>query len=179
MTNDSSVIMDAKAIDRSLYRMAHEIAEQNAKLADVALVGIQTRGVPLASRLSEKISSFTGLTLPVGALDITLHRDDLRQKVVVPKIQPTHIPFDVVGKSIVLVDDVLFTGRSFHAALNALLDFGRFARIQLCVLIDRGHRELPIRPDFVGKNVPTALNQKVSVKVREIDGEDSAHLVNS
>ncbi|MDZ4815030.1 MAG: bifunctional pyr operon transcriptional regulator/uracil phosphoribosyltransferase PyrR [Verrucomicrobiota bacterium] len=173
------LIMDAKTIDRALYRMAHEIAEQNEKLSQVALVGIQTRGVPLAHRLAAKIQLFTKVVLPVGALDITLHRDDLRQKAVIPVIHPTHISFDVTGKNIILVDDVLFTGRSFQAALNALLDFGRCARIQICVLVDRGHRELPLHADFTGKNIPTALDEKVNVRVFEVDGEDHVKVVAS
>lgn len=169
--------MDPKTIDRALYRMSHEIAETHDKLSSVALVGIQTRGVPLAQRLATKIESFTNIRPPVGALDITLHRDDLRQKVVIPKIQPTHMPFDVTDRSIVLVDDVIYTGRSFQAALNALLDFGRCARITICVLVDRGHRELPIKADYVGKNVPTSLQQRVNVKFTEIDGEDSVEVM--
>ncbi len=178
MSEKKQLIMDGKAIDRALYRMSHEIAETHDKLSQIALVGIQTRGVPLATRLSEKIQSFTNFKAPVGALDITLHRDDLRQKVIIPKIQPTHIPFDVTDRSIILVDDVIFTGRSFQAALNALLDFGRCARITICVLVDRGHRELPIKADYVGKNVPTSLQQRVNVKVAEIDSEESVEVIN-
>lgn len=177
MSEKSLLLMDAKAIDRALYRMSHEIAETHDKLSQVALVGIQTRGVPLAERLAAKIQSFTNFKAPVGALDITLHRDDLHQRVVIPKIQPTHIPFDVAGRSIVLVDDVIFTGRSFQAALNALLDFGRCARITICVLVDRGHRELPIKADYVGKNIPTAMNQRVNVRVVETDGEDAVEVI--
>ncbi|MDX2226257.1 MAG: bifunctional pyr operon transcriptional regulator/uracil phosphoribosyltransferase PyrR [Verrucomicrobiae bacterium] len=172
-----TTMMDAKAIDRALSRMAHEIAEQTEKVALLAFVGIHSRGVPLAHRLASRMEAFTGVKIPVGALDITLHRDDLRNRVIIPKIQPTHIPFDVSGRHVVLIDDVLFTGRSFQAALNALLDFGRCARIRIAVLVDRGHRELPLKADFVGKNVPTSPEQKVVVRLREIDGEDGATLI--
>lgn len=177
MNEKKLTVLDAKAIDRALYRMSHEIAETHDKLSQIALVGIQTRGVPLAHRIAGKIQSFTNFKAPVGALDITLHRDDLRQRVVIPTIQPTHIPFDVTDKSIILVDDVIYTGRSFQAGLNALLDFGRCARITICVLVDRGHRELPIKADYVGKNVPTALQQRVNVRLTEVDGEDHVEVI--
>jgi len=163
---ESTVILDMVAIQRALTRIAHEIAERNEVSAEVVLVGIPTGGVPLARRLGSLLSEIWKHPVPVGTLDVSMHRDDLDQRAA-PKIHPTVIPFDVAGKTVVLVDDVLFSGRTVRAALDALNDFGRPRRIQLAVLVDRGHRELPIRADYVGKNVPTALNEKVSLRVVE------------
>ncbi len=164
--------MSAEEIRRALMRLAHEVLERNAGAQELALVGIRARGVPLAQRLSRMIAEIEGTEVPVGALDITLYRDDLAIRPDHPVIRRTEIPFSVDGLSIVLVDDVLYTGRTVRAALDALMDLGRPRRIQLAVLIDRGHRELPIRADFVGKNVPTARDEEVLVHLQETDGVD-------
>jgi len=171
---EKAVIMDEIAMNRALTRIAHEIIERNKGVSDLALVGIHRRGVPLAMRLANKIESVEGLLPPVGALDITLYRDDRDGAVDKCLLTTTDIPFDIVGKKIVMVDDVLFTGRTVRAAMDALMDMGRPKAIQLAVLVDRGHRELPIRADFVGKNVPTSSTEVVSVYVKEIDGIDKA-----
>ncbi len=163
---ESTLILDATAIQRALTRIAHEIAERNEVSSDVALIGIPTGGVPLAQRLGKILAGIWNHAVPVGSLDVSMHRDDLDQRVA-PTIFPTDIPFDVTGKTIVLVDDVLFSGRTTRAALDALNDFGRPKKIQLAVLVDRGHRELPIKADFVGKNVPTALDEKISLLLTE------------
>jgi len=163
---EPTVILDAVAIQRALTRIGHEIAERNEVSADVVLVGIPTGGVPLARRLGNILSEIWKQPVPVGTLDVSMHRDDLDQRAA-PKIHPTVIPFDVTGKTVVLVDDVLFSGRTTRAAMDALNDFGRPKKIQLAVLIDRGHRELPIKADFVGKNVPTALEEKISLRLVE------------
>lgn len=163
---ESTVILDATAIQRALTRIAHEIAERNEQSAEVVLVGIPTGGVPLAQRLGKILAEIWKHAVPTGSLDVSMHRDDLDQRVA-PKIHPTEIPFDVDGKTVVLVDDVLFSGRTTRAALDALNDFGRPKKIQLAVLIDRGHRELPIKADFVGKNVPTAHDEKISLLLTE------------
>jgi pyrimidine operon attenuation protein/uracil phosphoribosyltransferase len=167
-----AVIMDAESIRRALTRIAHEISEANKGVDGVALVGIRRRGGPLAYRLASRIESIEGVKPPVGVLDITLYRDDLTTLGPAPIVHRTEVDFDVADKTIVLVDDVIFTGRTVRAALDALMDLGRPRRIQLAVLIDRGHRELPIKPDFVGKNVPTSRQEIVSVLVEEIDKED-------
>ena len=159
-------------IRRALRRIAHEIVERNRGLDDVVLVGMRTRGVPLASRLADAIEEFEGRPVPVGALDIGLYRDDIPAMDLKPQLKPTELPTDIHGRRVVLVDDVLFTGRSIRAALDALIDFGRPASIQLAVLVDRGHRELPIRADYVGKNIPTALSDDVQVLLDETDGRD-------
>ncbi|HHY46166.1 MAG TPA: bifunctional pyr operon transcriptional regulator/uracil phosphoribosyltransferase PyrR [Firmicutes bacterium] len=169
---EKAQIMDQDAMRRACTRMAHEIIEKNKGTEGLALVGIMTRGYPLAQRLAAAIKSIEGKDIPVGILDITLYRDDLDSAPVQPVIHKTEIPFDVTGKRIVLVDDVLYTGRTIRAAMDALMDLGRPEQIRLAVLIDRGHRELPIRADFVGKNVPTSRKEIVNVKVREIDGVD-------
>jgi pyrimidine operon attenuation protein / uracil phosphoribosyltransferase len=158
--SDSTVILDATAIQRALTRIAHEIAERNEVGADVVLIGIPADGDHLARRLSRILSDIWSRPVPVGILDVSMHRDDLDRRAA-PKVFPTVIPFDVTGKTVVLVDDVLFSGRTTRAAMDALNDFGRPKRIQLAVLVDRGHRELPIKADFVGKNVPTALEEKI------------------
>jgi len=168
---DSSVILNAAAIQRALTRIAHEIAERNEAGSDVVLVGIQRGGVPLAARLGDLLAGLWGNPVPTGSLDVSMHRDDLDQRAA-PHIHPTQIPFDVTGKTVVVVDDVLFSGRTIRAAMDALNDFGRPRRIQLAVLIDRGHRELPIKADFVGKNVPTSLTEKVHVRFGEPGVED-------
>jgi pyrimidine operon attenuation protein/uracil phosphoribosyltransferase len=165
---EATVILNATAIQRALTRIAHEIAERNEVGTDVVLVGIPLVGDQLAFRLGKILSEIWKLPVPVGVLDVSMHRDDLRQRAA-PTIHPTVLPFDVTGKTVVLVDDVLFTGRTTRAAMDALNDFGRPKKIQLVVLIDRGHRELPIKADFVGKNVPTAANEKVHVHLGEKD----------
>ena len=172
---DSTVILNAPAIHRALSRIAHEVVERNEASTEVALVGIQRGGLPMAKRLSGLLASIWEHPVPSGALDVSMHRDDLDRRVA-PNVQPTVIPFDVTGKTVVLVDDVLFSGRTVRAAMDALNDFGRPKCIQLAVLIDRGHRELPIRADFVGKNVPTALAEKVHVRFGEAGAEDEAVL---
>lgn len=179
MKNPTSKIMDHEAIRRAIQRLAHEIVEKNKGVDDLALVGIRTRGVTLAERLNEAIRQIEGRSVPVGILDITLYRDDLTMVSTQPVVHETLIDFDLKDKKIVLVDDVLFTGRTIRAALDALIDFGRPSSIQLAVLIDRGHRELPIRADFVGKNIPTSLNQNIKVKLKENDeGEDEVIVEN-
>jgi pyrimidine operon attenuation protein/uracil phosphoribosyltransferase len=165
-------ILSVDDMRRALVRIAHEIGERNGGLADVILVGIRRRGVPLAERIAAAIADFEGLQVPVGQLDITLYRDDLRMRGPAPLVRKTSIEQDLTGKVVVLVDDVLYTGRTVRAALDAVADLGRPACIQLAVLIDRGHRELPIRADFVGKNVPTSRVERVAVRLREIDGAD-------
>ncbi len=166
-------VMDADDIRRALTRIAHEIVEKNHGADKIALVGVLTRGAPLAERLAKLLQQIEGTETPVGRLDIGLYRDDFSSNPAgSPRISPSDIPFDVTGKRIVLVDEVLFTGRTARAALSALLDMGRPASIQLAVLIDRGHRELPIRPDFVGKNLPTGRGEHVQVCLQEVDGID-------
>jgi pyrimidine operon attenuation protein/uracil phosphoribosyltransferase len=172
---ESTVILNASALQRALTRIAHEIAEQNDSSADVVVIGIQRGGVVLAQRVGELLAGIWGQPVPVGSLDVSMHRDDLDQRVS-PDIHPTVIPFDVTGKTVVLVDDVLFSGRTVRSAMDALNDFGRPRRIQLAVMIDRGHRELPIKADFVGKNVPTSLAENVHVQIGEPGGHDSAYL---
>jgi pyrimidine operon attenuation protein / uracil phosphoribosyltransferase len=172
---ESTLILNASALQRALTRIAHEIAEQNDSSADVVVIGIQRGGLHLAQRLSTLLAGIWGQPIPVGSLDVSMHRDDLAHRLS-PDIHPTVIPFDVTGKTVVLVDDVLFSGRTVRSAMDALNDFGRPRRIQLAVLIDRGHRELPIKPDFVGKNVPTSLSEKIRVHFSESGGEDSVHL---
>jgi pyrimidine operon attenuation protein/uracil phosphoribosyltransferase len=164
--SEPTVILDALAIQRALTRMAHEIAERNEPGTEVALVGIPLGGDHLATRLAQILSGIWNHPVPTGILDVTMHRDDLNQRVA-PTMHPTDIPFDVTGRIIVLVDDVLFSGRTTRAAMDALNDFGRPKKIQLAVLIDRGHRDLPIRADFIGKNVPTALDEKISLRLTE------------
>ncbi len=169
--------MDAQALDRSLSRMAHQILEKNRDLSSFGLVGMQTRGVFLARRITEKINAIESTNLTAGVLDVTLYRDDYRSAFKQPRVQVTDIPFDINGITVVLVDDVLYTGRTVRAALDALMDFGRPKVIQLAVLVDRGHRELPIRADYVGRKTTTATNREVALKVKEFDGEDSLWLM--
>lgn len=171
-----SKVLTPDGIDRSLRRISHEILERNASnLGGLALVGVLTRGVPLARRISENIRLFEGLDVPVGSLDITLHRDDLAGEE--PEVRGSRVPFEVAGRTVVLVDDVLYTGRTARAAMDALLELGRPAAIRLAILVDRGHRELPIRADHVGKNVPTSLDERVLVNLMETDGEDGVIVV--
>jgi pyrimidine operon attenuation protein/uracil phosphoribosyltransferase len=169
------VILTAPAIQRALARIAHEIAERNETNSEVVVIGIQRGGVPLARRLVGLLGNIWGQPVPTGQLDVSMHRDDLDQRVA-PNVHPTVIPFDVTGKTVVLVDDVLFSGRTVRAAMDALNDFGRPKRIQLAVLIDRGHRELPVKADFVGKNIPTAPAESVHVQLDEPSGADEVVL---
>ena len=169
-----SVVMDADRIRRTLARIAHEILERNRGVEELALVGIRTRGAPLARRLARSIHDISGHDVPTGTLDITLYRDDLMRHAVGPQplVRLTDIPFSIDDKRILLVDDVLYTGRTIRAALDALIDFGRPKAIQLIVLVDRGHRELPIKADYVGKNLPTSRSESVQVHLTETDGHD-------
>lgn len=167
-----AVILNDQDIQRITTRLAHEILEKNRGLDKLVLVGIRTRGAYLASRLAEKIKEIEDQEVQTGFLDITLYRDDFRTRLKQPEVEVTNIPFNIDQKNIVLVDDVLYTGRTIRAALDALKDFGRPARIYLAVLVDRGHRELPIRPDFIGKNIPTSVGEEVRVQMKEIDDED-------
>ena len=169
---EKAQIVDAEGLRRALTRISHEIVEKNHGTADVVLVGIRRRGVPLARRIREKVKEFEGVELPLGILDITLYRDDLKEVGDQPLVSATEIPFSLTDKVVVLVDDVLYTGRTVRAALDALIDVGRPRSIQLAVLVDRGHRELPIRADYVGKNVPTSRKEIIAVKVTEQDGAD-------
>ena len=166
-----SLLLDAAALSRALTRIAHEIVERNEAGTDVVLVGVQTGGVHLAGRLAKTLAELWHHPVPAGSLDVNMHRDDLANHVA-PTVHPTQMPGDITGKSVVLVDDVLFSGRTTRAALDALNDFGRPRRVQLAVLIDRGHRELPIKADFVGKNVPTSLRESVNVQLKEAGGTD-------
>ncbi len=169
---EKSKTMDKEAMDRTILRIAHEILEKNRGVEGLAIIGIKTRGAYLAERLASMIERIENNKVPVGALDITLYRDDLSEISYKPVVQPTQIHFHLTGKSIILVDDVLYTGRTIRCALDELIDFGRPKNIQLAVLIDRGHRELPIKADYVGKNVPTAQKENIQVRLREIDGID-------
>ena len=175
------VVLDADRISRTLTRIAHEILERNRGVDELALVGIRTRGVPIAKRLARAIRDINRHDVPTGALDITLYRDDLMRHAVGPQplIRKTEIPFSIDDKKILLVDDVLYTGRTIRAALDALIDFGRPKAIQLVVLVDRGHRELPIKADYVGKNIPTSPAQSVQVRLLEIDGRDEVEILES
>jgi len=166
-------LLDAGEMRRALTRIAHEILERNKGAAGVVLAGIAARGDDLARRLAQEIDRIEGVDVPVGALDITFYRDDIGMRAEAPEVHETRIDFDITGKTVVLVDDVLFTGRTIRAALDALVDFGRPEAIQLAVLVDRGHRELPIRADYVGKNVPTRKDEEVQVRLAETDGEDA------
>jgi pyrimidine operon attenuation protein/uracil phosphoribosyltransferase len=165
-------IMDQTAINRALVRISHEIIEKNKGVENLALIGIRRRGVPLAKRIASYISSIEGVDVPVGILDITLYRDDLSYRSKQPVVHKTEISFSITDKKVVLVDDVIYTGRTARAALDALTDMGRASTVQLAVLIDRGHRELPIRPDYIGKNVPTSRDEVIKVKLDEIDNEN-------
>lgn len=170
-------ILDKDAIDKALKRMAHEIIENSGPMSDTVLIGIKNRGAHISEKLADKIKEISGDRPPVGALDITLYRDDLTQAFEQPVVHATEINFNIENKRIVLVDDVLFTGRTIRCALDALIDFGRPKLIQLAVLVDRGHRELPIRADYVGKNIPTAIEEVVEVRLSESDGKDEVMLL--
>jgi pyrimidine operon attenuation protein/uracil phosphoribosyltransferase len=173
----ASRLMDEAEIRRSVTRIAHEILERNKGGSDVVLIGIAARGDDLARRLAAEIDRIEGATVPVGVLDITFYRDDIGYRAEAPEVHETRVGFDVNDRVVVLVDDVLFTGRTIRAALDALVDFGRPTAIQLAVLVDRGHRELPIRADFVGKNVPTRKDEQVRVALQEVDGEDAVEVL--
>lgn len=170
---EKAQLMDEKAIGRAITRISHEIIERNKGIEDVVLVGIKTRGVPIADRISKKIEQIEGSKVDTGQIDITLYRDDLKEVNADPVINGSNIKFDINDKVVVLVDDVLYTGRTVRAALDAIMDIGRPKSIQLAVLVDRGHRELPIRADYVGKNVPTSKNEIISVMLEEVDEQDS------
>jgi pyrimidine operon attenuation protein / uracil phosphoribosyltransferase len=171
------VVMDAEAIERSLTRIAYQILEKNKGVEDLVLIGIQTGGVIMAERIGGEISDIEGVTVPVGILDITLYRDDLMTSNNKPQLGKTDIPFSLDGKKVILIDDVLFTGRTIRAAMDALIDFGRPKLIQLAVLVDRGHRELPIRADFVGKNLPSSLWEEVKVNLADESAQDEVVIV--
>jgi pyrimidine operon attenuation protein/uracil phosphoribosyltransferase len=172
------IVMDADRVSRSITRIAHEIVERNRGVDNLALIGIRARGVPIATRLAAALRTLTAAEVPIGALDITLYRDDLMRHTVGPQpvMRTTDIPFSLDDRLILLVDDVLYTGRTIRAALDALIDFGRPRAIQLVALVDRGHRELPIRADYVGRNIPTAQTQSVQVRLVEIDGRDEVEV---
>ncbi|WP_210363754.1 bifunctional pyr operon transcriptional regulator/uracil phosphoribosyltransferase PyrR [Bacillus sp. REN3] len=171
---EKAVVLDNQGIRRALTRIAHEIIERNKGIEDCILVGIRTRGIYIARRLAERIREIEGAEIPVGELDITLYRDDLSKKTkdLEPEVKGSDIPVDVANKKVILVDDVLYTGRTVRAAMDALIDIGRPATIQLAVLVDRGHRELPIRADFVGKNIPTSSMERIVVELQEVDNEE-------
>lgn len=173
------VIVDQAAMNRALTRISYEIVEQNKGIEDLVLIGIKSRGIYLAERIASKLQKNEGVTVPVGELDITLYRDDIHIADIdrEPTLNSSNIPVEVKGKNVVLIDDVLFTGRTVRAALDAIMDYGRPKKISLAVLVDRGHRELPIRPDYIGKNIPTALNEQISVKVTEMDGMDHVSIL--
>ena len=176
---EKAQIMDGAAIQRVLTRVAHEIVEKNKGTADLVLIGLRSRGVDLARRLSQRLKEIDGVDVPVGALDITLYRDDLGKGGPQPAVRRTEIPFSIENKKVILVDDVLYTGRTIRAAMDGLMDLGRPRTIQLAVLVDRGHRELPIRADYVGKNVPTAKTEQVQVMLQEEDGTDRVVILES
>jgi pyrimidine operon attenuation protein/uracil phosphoribosyltransferase len=174
---EKTQLLDAQAIRRALTRIGHEIIERNKGTEDLVIVGIKTRGIHIAERLAERIHSYEDVRVPVGSLDITLYRDDLKLRQEQPVVHGSQIDVDIADKTVILVDDVLYTGRTVRAALDALIDIGRPKQIQLAVLVDRGHRELPIRPDYVGKNVPTSRSEAVAVKLIETDGEDKVMIL--
>ena len=169
--------VDQEALERIITRISHEILEKNKGSKNLAIIGMRTRGEFLANRIAEKIKKIDNAELPLGVLDATLYRDDFRTRLKQPEISVSNITFDLNEKDIILVDDVLYTGRTVRSALNALMDMGRPASIQLCILVDRGHRELPIRADYVGKNIPTSHNEEIKVKLSEVDGEDAIYLI--
>lgn len=170
-------ILDESGFDRMISRLAHEILERNEGVENLVVIGLRTRGEYVAKRLADRLSSIEGVAVPVGVLDVTLYRDDLRNHLRQPEVRATSIDFDINDKHVILADDVLFTGRTVRSALDALMDLGRSRTVQLVVLVDRGHREIPIRADFIGKNVTTSLGQEVRVRLREVDGVDAIDLV--
>ncbi|MFC1726289.1 bifunctional pyr operon transcriptional regulator/uracil phosphoribosyltransferase PyrR [candidate division KSB1 bacterium] len=174
---EKAKVMDEKDLERTLIRLSHEIIEKNRGAGNLGFVGMQTRGVFLAKRIAQNIHKIEGQLIPVGILDVTLYRDDFRQRLKQPIVQITEIPFSVDEKDIIIIDDVLFTGRTIRAALDSLMDFGRPASIQLAVLVDRGHRELPISADYIGEKIITSIGEEIRVNVKEIDNEDSVYLV--
>tara|TARA_B100001996_G_C18626351_1_gene579910 strand:+ start:287 stop:826 length:540 start_codon:yes stop_codon:yes gene_type:complete len=174
---NKKILMDSKSVERSITRLSHEILERNANSEDIVLIGIHNRGVPLADRIKKKIKLINELELLTGSLDITFHRDDYRERLVIPQIKGSDIPFSLEGKTVILVDDVIYTGRTIRAAMDELNSFGRASRVQLAVLIDRGHRELPIKADYIGKNIPTHEGEHVNVTLVEIDNIDSVYLI--
>lgn len=173
-SSSAGPVLDAAAIDRALRRIAHEIIERNPQLDSVILAGIPSRGVAIAQRLANVIESFGNQRVGVGAIDVSMHRDDVGTRPELPRVQPSTLPLPLEGKTIIIVDDVLFTGRTVRAAMDAISSFGRPARIQLAALIDRGHRELPIRGDYIGKNLPTAPDEQVQLRLHDVDGEPDA-----
>jgi pyrimidine operon attenuation protein/uracil phosphoribosyltransferase len=172
-------IMDAEGLNRTIARLAHEIVERNRGTENLAILGIRTRGVSIAERIISKIHTIENTKLPLGILDVTMYRDDVFKKIQQPRVQTTEIDFDIDDKVVILVDDVLFTGRTIRAALDAIIDFGRPTKIQLAVLIDRGHRELPIHADYVGEHVATSLQDDIEVRLKQVDGMDGVFLVKS
>lgn len=170
-------VVDQESLGRIITRIAHEILERNKGTRNLVLIGMRTRGEYLAKRIFEKIKQIENIELPLGVLDVTLYRDDFRTRLKQPQVSVSDITFDINEKDVVLIDDVLYTGRTVRSALNALMDFGRPSSIQFFVLVDRGHRELPIRADYVGKNIPTASTEEIKVKMQEIDGEDAIYLL--
>ena len=174
-----ATVLNANDMSRIITRLAHEILEKNRGTENLVLVGLRTRGAYVATRITEKIKEIEGKSVPTGFLDVTLYRDDFRTRLKQPSVEVTNIPFAIDDKNIVLVDDVLYTGRTVRAALDALMDFGRPSRIYLAILVDRGHREFPIKADFVGKNIPTSIGEEIRVKMTEIDADDAVELVES
>jgi pyrimidine operon attenuation protein/uracil phosphoribosyltransferase len=170
-------VVDGEGLDRILTRITHEILEKNKGSRDLILMGMRTRGEFLARRIQNKLKSIDGADLPLGVLDVTLYRDDFRMRIKQPEVSVSDITFDINEKHIILVDDVLYTGRTVRSAMNAIMDLGRPASIQLCILVDRGHRELPIRADYVGKNIPTSHNEEIKVRMTEVDEEDAIYLI--
>ena len=177
MNNIKAKLSGKKEIERSLTRLAHEIIEKNDDLSTIAIVGIRTRGDYLAQRLHKLIAKLSSLEIPIGTLDVTFHRDDFRTNLGSPKVGASNILFEVEGKNVILIDDVLYTGRTIRAAMDEIFTYGRPASIQLGILVDRGHKELPVRADYVGKNYPTSINEHIHVHVKEVDGEDEILLV--
>lgn len=174
-----ATIIDSEGLNRTITRLAHEILERNKGSKNLVLIGMRTRGEFLARRIQQKIKEIDGSDTNLGVLDTTLYRDDFRTRLKQPEVSVTEIKFDLTEKDIILIDDVLYTGRSTRSALDALMDMGRPNTIQLCVLVDRGHREMPIKADFVGKNIPTSINEEVKVKMTEVDDEDAVYLVDN
>ena len=172
-----ATIIDEAGMQRTITRLSHEILEKNGGTGNIVMLGMRTRGEFLAKRIHEKIKEIDGGDVDLGVLDVTLYRDDFRTRLKQPEVSVTDITFDLNDKDIILIDDVLYTGRTARSALDAIMDLGRPSTVQLCVLVDRGHRELPIKADFVGKNIPTSINEEVKVQMKEIDGEDAVYLV--